>query len=366
MMQTNKLITKTLDRLKKFIINKPKSIVGIDIGTSSVKIAEIDYHQSVPLLKSIGTADVNNIIDDDGNILDIRALTDTIRNLITTNGITAKDAIIAINSRKIFVRVIAFPNMTETELREAVKWDSENYVPYAPGSYYYDFSILGPGTTEMETKVLFVAAPHENVNNIVQVIKEVGLRIAAVDIEPLALYRTINGAENSAVIDIGGAMSQVILFQNGVPSVTRTIPIGGQRFTELIMTNLDLEFLEAESLKLRQKGLLRRPDLIEKSTELHQQLVMLVADIARETRRTIEYYQMQNRNAVIDKVVLSGGGAKMDNLSQHLSNFVEMPVVECDPLKLVKYASSFDKNYISELAPQLAVAIGLALRGGDQ
>lgn len=360
-MWSNAHISNSVNKIKKWLVRRPKSIIGVDLGTHSLKIVEMDISHEIPVLKGIGIADTYN---SDDMASDSSTLAETLRRLLDTSGVTGKDAVVAINSSKIFVRELTFPAMTVAELTEAIKWDLENYVPYAPGSYYYDFAVL-KSDSELETKVLLVAAPNDAVNSAVEIIKEAGLRPLAVDIEPLALYRTLNAGENAAVIDIGAEMSQIILYQHGVPSITRAIPIGGRRFTEVVMRSLELEFTEAESLKKRQKGLLRRPDITESFTDIHQQLEILSAELVRELRRTLEYYQIQNKNAVIDKIILSGGGSKMDNLASHLSRQLEMSIVNHNVLAVVNTAPSFNKEYLQELAPQLAVAIGLALRGGE-
>lgn len=363
-MEWNNKINKQLSNLKKWLIKPLNDIIGIDLGTNSVKIVELSFKKDKPFIKNVGVTDIAATLKDDGTPDDSAALAHSIRHLLATSGITGKNAVVAISSSKIFVRELTLPAMTEGELREAIKWETENYVPYAPGSYYYDYSIL-PSINDTESRVLLVAAPSDIVDKVVNIVKDVGLVPLAIDIEPFALQRTINGGGNSVILDIGAELSQIILFQNGVPCVTRSIPIGGRRFTEIIIQSLNLDFSEAENLKKHQKGLLRRPDLNDDLTDIHQNLVMLSADLARELRRTLDYYQIQHKNAVIDDVILTGGGSKLDNLALYLSTQLDMPVIQHDIMASLNYTTSFNRNYLQELAPQLAVAIGLALRGGE-
>ncbi len=252
------------------------------------------------------------------------------------------------------------------EIREALKWDLGKYVPLAPDEYYFDFAILKTDKSDLKVKVLLVAAPKIIVNSITDLIKQVGLKPVAVDIEPLALARTIAAVENSVVVDIGTAVSQVTIFQQDSPSVIRLIPIGGQRFTEVIMQVLDLDFGEAERFKQRQKDLLQRSELPDGQSELHCQLGEVVAELAREVRRTIEYYQLQNKDAVIVNIVLTGGGAKLDNLALQLSRQLAMTVTLHEPLARIIVAPAFDRNYLEKVSLRLAVAIGLGLRGGKR
>lgn len=353
------------NKLKRLFSRRLSHLLGIDIGTGSLKIAEISWKKNRPTLKCIGIADLPQNIVADGKITDGDAVTDILKKLLSTCGATCRDAVAALGGQAVFVREMPFPVMSDEELREALKWEAEKYVPYAPETYYHDFSIIGAGQNEQEVKVLLVAAQHSTVNELVQVIKNAGLRPAAIDIEPLALYRTLAGSANSMVVDIGRNISQVIVFQNGSPAVTRNLPLGGQRFTEVIMSVLSLDGSEAERLKHRQNNLLQKPDHQGEASALHLQLQLLVDELARELRRTTDYYQMQHRDAIVENIFLTGGGAIMNNLAGNLAAQLDLPVTVHDPLTMLDVAPSFDKQYLSGIAPQLSVAVGLGLRGGD-
>lgn len=355
-----------IKRLQRLFTGHKGNTVGIDIGTESVKLAEVMNKGEHPVLVSTGILPMPTGLIDDGHIVDGEALSGLLRQLLSTSGVSSRDVVLAIGGRTIFAREVLLPVMSEEELREAIKWDMEKYVPYEPESFYYDFAIVGKTRTELEMKVLLVAAPHDVVNPMVSIIKSIGLRPVAVDIEPLALYRTLEEATNSMVIDLGGQISQITVFQQGSPAVTRTIGVGGRRFTEVIMRNLELDYQEAENLKQRQKGLLHRVGWPDEPSALHRQLDLVVGELVREVRRTVEYYQIQNRDAVIDKIFLTGGASKLDNLAQHIAAQLNMPVLLHQPLRTLSSVPALDQDYLNRLFPQLATAIGLALRGGSR
>jgi type IV pilus assembly protein PilM len=343
-----------------------KNVIGIDIGSSAIKMASIVWLKGQPLLKNSSVIELPKKVMDNGYIADKDAMSAVLCQLISTSGISGQNVVVAVGGRTTFAREVILPAMNVEELREALKWDLEKYVPLAPDEYYFDFALLRTGKTDLKVKVLLVAAPKKIVNSITDLIKQVGLNPVAVDIEPLALARTIAVVDHSVVVDIGAAVSQVTIFQQDSPSVTRLIPFGGQRFTEVIMQVLDLDFGEAERFKQRQKGLLQRSDFPDAQSELHCQLGEVVAELAREVRRTIEYYQLQNKDAVIANIVLTGGGAMLDNLAPHLSTQLEMTVTLHKPLARIAVASSFDQHYLDKMSLRLAVAIGLGLRGGKR
>jgi len=351
-------------KIESFLLKKNSNTVGIDIGTGAIKVVEIGWRKGKSVLKNFGIQSLPLKVIEDGRILDSSLLSDILSKLLATNNISSRHVVIAVGGRGMFARELVFPVMTKEELQEAIKWDLEKYIPYAPESYYFDFSIVGKGDIETEIKVLLVAAPHELINSLTNIIKNADLVPVAVDVEPLALYRTFINAENAIVIDIGKMISQVTIFQNGSPAVIRNIPIGGERMTEVIMEVEDLTNAEAEQVK-GQLDLINE-GMTGKYAEKNQQLKLLLTEFCRDIRRTAEYYQLQNNVAIIDKMYITGGGSKMNNLITYLATQLELPVILHDPLIKLEIPSSFDKSHLQQIAPQLSTAIGLSLRGGER
>ena len=351
-------------KIEKVLLKKSSDLIGIDIGTGSIKLVEIAWEKGQPVLKNFGIKELPDKTIEDGRIIDSEQLTKTLSQLLATTQTYSKNTVVAVGGRVMFARELIFPAMNREELGVAIKWDLEKYIPYAPNSYYFDYSIVGEGSTKTEIKVLLVAAPMDNVTSIINLIKSVGLKLIAVDVEPLALYRIFTDAEKAMVIDIGALLSQVTVFQNGSPAVIRNIPIGGQNFTNVIMQTLEIGMNEAEQLKQQQLILLNQ-DIEIQYSEVKQQLELLASEFARDIRRTAEYYQQENRDVIIDKVFVTGGGAKLGNLVEYLALQLGMSAILHDPLVKLTIPSSFDKAYLAQVAPQLGTAIGLALRGGE-
>lgn len=352
-------------KIKKVLLQESSNLLGIDIGTGAIKIVEIHWEKGQPVLKNFGIQELPPNVIEDGAIIDTQRMTELLGQLLANTHTKSKNVVVAVGGRIMFARELLFPTMTMTELGEAIKWDLEKHIPYAPNSYYYDYSIVGEGTTKNEIKVLLVASQLENVQNLMTVINSVGLKLVAVDVEPLALYRVFTQAERAMVIDIGAFLSQVTVFQNGSPAVIRNIPIGGQSFSNVIRQTLQISFQEAEQLK-QQEVFLLKENIDPSYLEVQEQMQLLVDEFVRDIRRTAEYYQQENNSAIIDKILVTGGGAKLAHLVEYLSGHVEMPAMIYDPLIKLKIPATFDKRYLNELAPQLGTAIGLALRGGEQ
>lgn len=362
-MMPNKFVT-IKSKLANWLIKQPVSAVGIDIGSSYVKAAEVAFGHGKTELRAVGLIDLPENIVEEGYITNAPALTEIIRQLIINSGIASREVVVAVSGRSVFVREVILPLMKQEELKEAIKWDMEKYVPYEPGSYYYDFAVVGPGNNELEIKVLLVAALHELVNTLVNVVKQADCKPIAIDIEPLAIYRTLRDADNAMIIDIGTHVSQLMLFQGASPAVSRSIPIGGCSFTEVIMRTLGLDYSEAERLKYCQTCQLKHPDFEGQLPIVHQQLALLVDELAREVQRTVEYYQVQNREVVIDRLYLTGGGAKLANLPQYIAaKLGGVQVFLHNPLTAVLSSTGLDEHYLQDMALQFAMSIGLAIRG---
>ncbi len=352
--------------LRSLFARQTDNLLGVDIGTSAVKVVQLDRRKGRPLLKAVGVVDLPPGIVENGACRDVNALAAILRQAVGTSGANIRDAALAIGVPALFVREISFPPLSPEELREAVKWDSEKYVPFAPDTYYYDYAVTGRATSELELRVMLAAASRETVDDLVAAVKGAGLRPAAIDAEPLATYRTLPAAGNALVVDIGAELSHATIFQDGAPVVARPVPISGQRFTEVVMEAFELGQAEAERLKQRQKGLLFRPGTQEETSGVHRRFELLVTEAAREAQRTIEYYRIQNKEAIIDKAFLTGGGAALENIVHYFAAQLDVPVVIHDPLAPFDVAGSFDPQYIRSLGGRLGVAVGLALRGGEK
>lgn len=334
------------------IAGRREKAVGIDIGSGSVKAAEVTLSRSQKTLRRMISIDLPDHAVEDGLIVDESAVSSVLQRVASKTGFSTNQVVTSLGGRTLFIREVAFPRMSEAELREAIRWDLERYVPFSPDQLYFDFSIVGPGLTEMEVRVLLVAVQKDLVDALVRVLSASGFRTVAIDIDPLAIHRTLETAENCMLIDVGAVLSQVTLFQKNSPVFTRSIPIGGQRFVETLMDGMSIGRDEAER-RIRSAA----------SEDEMMPLERIVDELSSEVRRTLEYYQVQNRQASIDRVFLTGGGAQVPHLRPLMSRYMELPVFVHEPLANMVIPSSFDADSMRSSGSQMAVALGLAIRG---
>lgn len=358
-------VSSLIFQIRDFILNKHRSILGIDIGSGTIKIVELTFTDIKPILKQSLVIDLLDLSLIKEEPTWKKQCADLIHNAILVNGIKSKHAIISVGGHNIFSREITLPKLTKEELTEAIKWDIEKQVPYEEGSYYYDFSLLGTNSNTKDSRLMLVASPKKVINDILSIFQFLPIHILAIDGEAFAIERTLHNENNCMVIDIGKENSQMIIYQSHIPVLTRNIPIFGDRFTASIMSTLNLDRMEAELLKKCQwKTVLKSPLVNEsaKEFELRRNLQELIQELANEVMRTLTYYQAQNREGVIQKILLCGGGSRLENLAENLKGYLNIPVEILMPLPKLTIADTLDPQYVKEMAPQLTIAIGLALR----
>ena len=351
-----------LEQMKSLLRPSARAI-GLDIGSGAIKLVEIKRGAGGIVLNRLGLAEFTIGAVEDGRIINRDAVLAALRQAILISGTNCKDTVMAVNGRTVFVREISMPAMKEAELKSALVWELEKYVPYPAEKCYYDFAVIGQGQSELETRILFVAIPREQVDGMVELVREAGLRPRIVDIEPLAIFRTLDYAENSMLVDIGEMTSQFLVFRQGIPVISRTVAFGGRRFTEVITETLGIDYSEAERFKHHQKDLLPDRDSVEKQSPLQRKLMLLVEELIREVHRTVEYYHIENRELSVEKIILSGGGALLSRLALQMAALLDTEVVVHDPLYRFRLTPSLERQTFALAACRFSVAAGLGLRG---
>ena len=338
-------------KLAYFFRNRSEQILGIDIGSKTVKMAYVSNTQGYPKIEKIHIFDLPADCVQDNHIFDVDLLSYAIRKELEITGISAKHAVAAISGKLIFMREVLFPMMKQEELREAVHWDIEKYVPYPLDSYYYDFAVLNKQPEDLELQVFLVAAPKNVIDGLSEVLSKAGLTTMAIDIEPIAVYRTIQGGENSLLLDVGAETSHITVFQSGVPVLARTIP-------------LSISYFEEDSMQPRGKNKRNNEMPMDNTfSNIQPQVNQLASELLSEIRLTVEHFQRQKTQIALDKLYLCGGGSKLSNLKEQLEREADIPVVLHNPFKAIEVDASFDPGFLADIAPQIAVAVGLALRG---
>jgi type IV pilus assembly protein PilM len=347
---------------------RKKLLVGVDIGTHSIKVVRLKQKGRGYQLLNFGLMPLPPETIVDGNIVDTEGLVEAIRNLMRMEKITSKEVATAISGQSVIVKRIRVPQMTEKELTEAIQGEAEQHIPFEISDVNIDFQVLPAGREEDERadnqmEVLLVAAKKAKIRDYTNLLTAAGLNPVVVDIDVFALeneYEVATGQEAGvvALVDIGATTMNINILKAGYTLFQRDISIGGNRYTTAIQKDLNMSYDQAEALKM---GI----GVSDKRTQEEVLAIMasVSEEIGEEIQRSFEFFRTTAADEVIDRMVISGGCAKIKGLDRFLSNRLGLPVSVADPFRGLYYSEKFfDPEYLHDMAPVAAVSVGLALR----
>lgn len=348
--------------------------IGLDIGENTIKMVEVQKAASGYQIVNFASVPVPAGAIDGDVIRDPAAVSEVIRRMFSKMDDTLPAIATAIAGQSVFIRYHAMPPMPKKELGEAVMFEAEALLPMPITEVLVDFFKIGEivEVGKKKEELMIVAARKNMVEQLHKVIYDAGLETAVIDIEPLALLRTMNllgmanvGEQAVALVDIGASNTTVSIFQGSILRFTRTVAFGGDKLTKVLMDDYQLTYDEAEATK-KMVSLNMDRDTNSFNVLLHQKTELLIAyieNLITEIRRSLEYYRSRYRDVEIAKVVLSGGGAQMTGMVELIQDSLDVPVELLDPAKRLDVASELTlrRQEIMDAGPSLAVAIGLAL-----
>jgi len=348
-----------------------KAVVGLDIGSSSVKAVELKTAGKGFKVVAFAIEPVppDSIVD--GAIIDGAAVADAIRRVFENKAFKTKEVAASLSGNAVIVKKISLPVMTAAELAESIYWEAEQYIPFDIQDVNLDYQILDAGTGAESTgtmDVLLVAAKKEKIADYTGVISQAGRTPVIVDVDAFALqnaYEVNYGLEKEQVVVLlnAGASAININIVTGDQSVfTRDISMGGNSYTEAVQKELNLPFESAEQLKRGQ------PVEGVNSEDVLPVLHAMTENVLLEIQKTFDFFKASATSDRIDRIVLSGGASRVDGFVQALTERFNTSVEMFDPFKLIAFEpAKLGVEDPEGAAPMAAVAVGLALRrAGDR
>ena len=353
--------------LKKSIYKlfKPKisKVIGIDIGAGSVKMAQVNFSGKMPEVVTLCSKPLPLDLGNGAFVRNRIAMADFLKEALNEESFSAAHVVFTIGGRNAFVRAIEMPDMPAVQMKQAVAWDAGQYVPYEADSYYVDSVKFGEINEDKMQPVLLVAAPKEMVDALADIADQMEMTVLSIDIEVLALYRTLSKTYSDFVmLDIGKGYSMLTIFQKGAPVAQRSIPQGGQMFDAALAKDLNISLLAAEEYKIKNNIL---GSLTPDDKEKHSSFFNEVENLGREVRRTCDYYKMNKKNAEFSNLLIVGGGSDMPGLKEFFKNSIEFSVVGNDLHQAVGFSDKIPQSVLKKGISGFGVAIGAALVGGD-
>lgn len=342
------------------LFGRKRTTVGLDIGSGLIKMVAISHSSGEPVLTKVAFA---SVVDDaivEGEVVDTGIVADTIKGLMSTAGLKAKQVSTAVGGRDVIVKKVTMDRMKETEAREMIRWEAEQHVPFDMDSVELDFQILDPEGDGLQMTVLLVAAKRELIEGKMALLSDIGLDASIIDVDAFALHNAFElnypdaGEGVVCLVNIGHETTNVNILDQGLPVLTRDIPVGTRRFREDMQRERGISAEDADQLL---QG-------FERSEVLDPFLETRGEELAVGIERAAAFLQSASRSTSgLSRLFTTGGGARIPGLNRVLADRLRMPVQLANPVERLQVAEGvFDTMNIDEVAPLLMLPVGLALR----
>lgn len=328
------------------------SLLGVDIGSSSIKIAQIDRGDN-PVLVTYGMVDIPAPISSQTTDEQVHQIADLLKNLMQKANVTTKDCIMSLPNSAVFTSVIDMPKMDDKEMESAMQFEAKKYVPLPFSEVTLSWTIISENDDGATSKVLLIAVPNQIRDIYIKLFQLAGLNLEIIEIEALSLIRAlvVDRTKNDVIIDIGAKVTGLNFIRHGSLQLTRNLSIGGDTITDRIAQALTLNIPRAEQFK-RDFGL--------QGTDFLPEAVKPVLNVIKtEVAQIMGIYKSHEVNT--DRIVLVGGGAQLPGIADYFTAELGVPTILGDTLAQVGYDESV-RPILSRYALHLSIAIGLAIR----
>jgi len=349
-------------------VTRSKQVVGLDIGSSTVKMAELrPVRKGGYELVSLGIEELSPECVVDGVIISKLPVSDAINRIFSQQNVKNKRVATSVSGHSVIVKKIALPAQTQEELSESIRWEAEQYIPFDIADVNLDYEVLGESATTGNIDVLLVAVKKEKITDHTSVISMAGKNPVIVDVDAFALQNAYeanykpSGKSTVALLDLGASIMTINIVAGHDFLFTRDVGVGGHQYTDFIQKEFNLSFAHAQSLKHGEAV-----DGIQPSEARH--IIESVNEIiCLEIQKTFDFFKTTTTVERIDRMLVSGGAAHTPGLVETLARKFDIQTEKFDSFKQVTYDSKrFPPSLIANRSPDLAVAVGLALRSAEE
>jgi type IV pilus assembly protein PilM len=350
------------------VLKRNKQAVGLDIGSSAVKSAELRPTRGGGFeLVSLGMEELSPDCIVDGVIISKLPVSDAINSIFAQQSIKNTRINTSISGHSVIVKKISLPVQSDEELAESIRWEAEQYIPFDITDVNLDYQVLGENTGTGNLDILLVAAKKDKITDYSSVVKMAGKSPALMDVDAFALLNAyelnyeLESRNTVALLDIGASTMTIDIVCGSDFLFTRDVGVGGHQYTEFIQKEFNLNYSQAERLKRGEAVENIDPD------EARRVLDSVTEIICLEIQKTYDFFKTTTTIDHIDRMIVSGGSAHTPGLLETLAQKFEIPVEKFDSFKKVSYdPKRFSASMIADRSPDLAIAIGLALRSAEE
>ena len=351
----------------KSLLSGKKQLVGLDIGSHSLKLVEIiDGANGVSTMTRFVEAPLEKGIIVDGTIADLGQLVDAVKGLFKQAGLQGRGVVTSLSGHSVIVKKATFPFMEEQELREAIRDEAGKYLPFdSMDEVNFDFQVLGQNEyNPNQIDVIIVAAKKDIVEAYVEAIEMAGLSAVILDVDSFALEtmyeRNYDYEEQdiAVIVNIGASITNINVVKNATSIFTRDFTMGCNAIAEAISEQYGVPPEEAQRI------LVEGPEGDEAvRDDFNYRLLMLADPILSEIERSVDYFRSTYGDEDIKQIILAGGGASLPGIANDLGHCLGVPAEVVNPFQKIGWSKKhMDTDELERIGPIAAVAVGLALR----
>ena len=345
-------------------------MVGVDIGTASIKVCQVKETRKGLGLVRLGYAPLGPQVIVDGQVMDSAAVVETLQKVFHDAKIRQKECALSVSGQSVIIRKITVPMMTEAELEEQIQWEAEQHIPFDIKDVHVDYQVLRRRAEASQMDLLLVAAKRDQIEEYAQLARNAKLKPMVCDIDAFTVQnlfeysRTLPQDQTIALINIGASLSSLNIIANGVSAFTREIANGGNGITEEIQKQLNVPHDQAEAYKCGGSASADDPSRAGMVPQQVVQVIEAVSDtIAAEIQRSLDFFMATSGEGEIARIYVTGGSANLAALARAIERRARVSVETWSPVeKLTIEAKEVDPMLLQARAAQLSVALGLSLR----
>lgn len=340
-----------------------KKILGLDIGSSSIKLAELSHNKLGATIDNFALIQSPQSALNSGEITDPILVAETIKTLYKENNFKNKNVCVGLSGTAVIVKKISMPQAQGKNIIEQVRYEAAQYLPFDINQVTLDFHRLNLSMGSPDNMdLLIVAAQNEFILNYLQSVQQAKLKCSILDVNSLALANIFElnyglTDEPVAIFNFGSSLTNFLVLFHGEVIFSRDIPVGGFHFTNEISKNMGVTFDEAESLKISQGQSQEVPE------DTRTFMNMALEYVTEEIRNSIDFYAASSNGLNISKAYYTGGASLTAGLVDHLNEALKIPFEAFDPYVRIRPGNKkLNPSYLQQVAPFVSVVFGLALR----
>jgi type IV pilus assembly protein PilM len=348
-----------------------RTSVGLDIGTSGVRAAELSFGKNGATLERFGQVALPAGAVREGEVADPDTVAEAIKHLWTSTKFSTKKVVLGVANQKVIVRQVDLPWLPADELRQSLAFQAQDYIPIPVDQAILDFHAVEEFVNDSgirTVRVLLVAAVRDMVVGAIDAAKRAGLTVTQVDLTPFAVLRATAqvdmlgmSSDAEAVVDIGSHVTNIVVHQNGTPRFVRVLLMGGENVTEAVAERMGVPYEQAEGVK-QSLALGATPGIPANDHPAARVVEAAGGAFVEEIRGSLDYYLAQPASVPLRRVVVSGGGARLAGLLPRLALATRLPVEPASPLsQLTVGKTGLSPEQLSYVEPLVTVPVGLAM-----